>query len=266
MHGNHALWIFRRSEYKGEFDLNTIRLYCFPHAGGSALYFSKWTAFFRKDIMFEPVKYPARETRISEEMPCSLQELAEDFVRTTPGITEGPFAFFGHSMGASVAYEAARLVREKYGVLPVCMFVSGADAPGTMKERFGEELHDVSVRDADDDAFLKMVRSMGGINELLLQSQDFLDYFLPIIRRDMILCEDYVASAREQMECRMICLHGKDDHFIRQELLGSWQAYTKYPLSVQSYSGDHFYIENHVEELSALMQDTIHSILKEKEL
>lgn len=243
--------------------MSKIKLFCFPHAGGSALYYSKWNKYFMDDIEFEIVKYPGRETRINDPMPDSIQKLAEDFVNAITVSHDEKYAFFGHSMGASVAYEAALIMKEKYNILPICMFVSGADAPGTLAKRFGEKLDGVSVSDIDNSTLCQLVKAMGGVDEVLLESQDFMDYYLPIIRKDMVLCELYNVTKVARLGTKMKCMYGEQDRFVSDNDVGRWQLFTEYPVTVNSFSGDHFYIDDHIEELTDYMKKQIIEISKE---
>src|SRR2546421_456760 len=82
-----------------------FRLYCFPHSGGSAGEFVRW-ADQMPDVEVFGVQLPGRGGRYQEPAFTRMSSLVEAMVAQVP--FHGPFVFFGHSLGALVAYEVAR--------------------------------------------------------------------------------------------------------------------------------------------------------------
>ena len=78
------------------------RLFCFPHAGGGArqpVSLAGWAAV--------PVRLPGRESRLAEAPFERMGPLVAALADNIDSYLDRPFAFFGHSMGAAIAFELA---------------------------------------------------------------------------------------------------------------------------------------------------------------
>jgi len=105
-----------------------IRLFCFHYAGGSASIFRQWPQGL-PTVEVCVVQQPGRATRIGEAAAEHSGPLLETLSREIEPLLDRPFAFFGHSMGALVAFELSRAVRARTGRAPAHLFVSGRRAP-----------------------------------------------------------------------------------------------------------------------------------------
>ena len=83
-----------------------LRLFCFPHAGGGALAIRNWSRQLPSDIEVLVVQPPGREERIGEPAFDRLAPLVEAAAAALAPYLDLPYAFFGHSFGALVAFEA----------------------------------------------------------------------------------------------------------------------------------------------------------------
>ncbi|MDJ1134222.1 thioesterase II family protein [Streptomyces iconiensis] len=106
-----------------------LRLICFPHAGGGASLFRAWVPSMPDDCALWAVQYPGREDRITERHCDSVPQLARRIAYALQWAMDTPYALFGHSMGAIVAYETAREV-DKLGLTsPLRLIASGSPPP-----------------------------------------------------------------------------------------------------------------------------------------
>src|SRR5262245_13056700 len=96
-----------------------LRLFCFPYAGGSASVYREWHSAFPPEIELLPIQMPGRENRWSEQAISRMSTLVERLATDLHPLMNLPFAFFGHSMGAIVAFELARQVRRWTGEGPI---------------------------------------------------------------------------------------------------------------------------------------------------
>src|SRR5262245_25071207 len=108
-----------------------IRLFCFPYAGGGASVFRGWANGLPGSVEVCPVQIPGRETRFREPAFTRLPLLIEAVAESLGPHLDRPFALFGHSLGALVAFELARHLQRERGPEPVHLFVSGCGAPQT---------------------------------------------------------------------------------------------------------------------------------------
>jgi medium-chain acyl-[acyl-carrier-protein] hydrolase len=120
-----------------------LRLFCFPYAGGRSQVFRDWIGATPKAIAVCPVQLPGENAH--EDSITSVDEIV-------PMVAEGllpylvqPFAFFGHSMGAVIAFETLRFLRNAYKINATHLFVSGRVAP-EVKDR-SKPLHQLPQED-----------------------------------------------------------------------------------------------------------------------
>ena len=106
-----------------------LRLFCFPYAGGGASIFGQWSNDMPEGIQICPVQLPGRENRITESPFTRLSLLVDAMVEAFGPYFDVPFAFFGHSIWAKIAFELVRELRRKKGVQLVHLFVSGSRPP-----------------------------------------------------------------------------------------------------------------------------------------
>src|SRR5690606_26030993 len=93
-----------------------------PHAGGAASYFAPLARALSSAVEVLGVQYPGRQNRRFETPVDNLQHLVDLIVKELP---PGPYAFFGHSMGALLAFETTRRLETP----PLRLFLSGRSAP-----------------------------------------------------------------------------------------------------------------------------------------
>src|SRR5215471_3421821 len=105
------------------------QLVCFPHAGGSASYFFPLSALLAPDVEVLAAQYPGRQDRRHEPGVESIDALAASLAPLLNRPRERPYAFFGHSMGAVVAYEVCRRMSASGVPGPDLLIASGRRAP-----------------------------------------------------------------------------------------------------------------------------------------
>ncbi|HET8840910.1 MAG TPA: thioesterase domain-containing protein, partial [Ktedonobacteraceae bacterium] len=106
-----------------------LRLFCFPYAGGGASMFRNWTRDLPPEIDVRPVQLPGRERRLMEDPYHHLTPLVAAVEHALLPYLLEPFAFFGHCLGALVAFELSRRLRDEHKQLPTALFVSAHRAP-----------------------------------------------------------------------------------------------------------------------------------------
>src|SRR5690606_25501676 len=110
-----------------------VTVVCFPHAGGSAGYFAPLSARLTPRAEVLALQYPGRQDRRFEPALTSVGELVEGIVEALSGHTGRPLVFFGHSMGATLAFETARRLEPELGGRLLGLVVSGRRSPGTVR-------------------------------------------------------------------------------------------------------------------------------------
>ena len=102
------------------------RLLCFPYAGSGALVYRDWTL---PGFAICPAQLPGREDRASEQALERMDDLIAGLLEAARLLVNSGTVFFGHSMGAGIAFELARALRRANAPLPAALVLSGARAP-----------------------------------------------------------------------------------------------------------------------------------------
>ncbi|MEG8179849.1 thioesterase [Nocardia terpenica] len=237
------LW-FRRSQPTEQAD---HRLVCFPHAGGSASYFTPVARALAPDVDVLAVQYPGRQDRRSEPGIDDIGVLADrvhHIIRTWPS---RPLTLFGHSMGAVVAFEVARRLRRDNPHHSLHLFVSGRRAPHI------ERTDTVHLR--DDAGIAAEVRSLGGTESQLLQDPEVLEMILPALRSDYRAVETYRFVPDGPPPCPITALTGDRDPHATPDEVREWARHSQNPFAAKVFPGGHFFLAERATEVLAVLSN-----------
>jgi len=213
-----------------------VPLFCFPHAGGAASYFRPWSASLAPGIEVLAVQYPGREDRAAEPGLTNIADLADQIHAALGSSLPGRFAFFGHSMGAILAFEVARRIAREQGRGPAHLFVSGRPAPPRHRDR---DLHR-----AGDPALIAELRSLGGTDPRILQDSEMLELILSAMRADYTASETYRFEPGPPLSCGITAITGDRDWLNTIEDATAWSAHTTGAFDLRVYPGGHFYLDD----------------------
>ncbi|SFJ92621.1 Surfactin synthase thioesterase subunit [Paenibacillus sp. UNC496MF] len=218
------------------------RLFCFPYAGGGASIFRGWTQYFPNDIEVCPVQLPGRESRVLESPMISLSQIVKAIVGEIKPLLHTPFVFFGHSMGALIAYETAREIGRVYGKHPAHLFVSGRSSPQLPSIK--KKLHQLP-----EDEFKSELRRLNGTPEAVLQNDDLMQLLMPRLRADFEVCETYSYIQDLPLPCPISAFGGKGDHDVSSASLAAWKEQTRSAFFLHMFDGDHFFLQSNQESI-----------------
>lgn len=213
-----------------------VPVFCFPHAGGAASYFHSWSASLAPGIEVLAVQYPGREDRAAEPCVTSIAELADQIHAALGPWLPGRFAFFGHSMGAILAFEVARRIAREQGRGPAHLFASGRLAPPCHRHR---DLHR-----AGNPALIAELLSLGGTDPRILQDSGALELILPAMRADYTASERYRFEPGPPLSCDITAMTGDRDPQGTLGEVAAWSAHTTGAFSLRVYPGGHFYLDD----------------------
>jgi medium-chain acyl-[acyl-carrier-protein] hydrolase len=209
-----------------------FRLFAFPHAAGNSALYRPLRHYMPPEFDFCPVELPGRAARLDELPIISMSALMEELRYVLPPLMSVPFAFFGHSVGAYAAYEAARQLRSLDGRTAVQLFVSGRRSPGLGDPR--------PARLRSDRQLLAILDMYGGTPAAITQRPELMAVLLPILRADLALADSYAVNAGDAITCPITAFGGVDDTACSSSLW-SWREFTRGQFRACIFPGGHFY-------------------------
>ena len=219
----------------------TLRLYCFPYAGGGASIYRPWPEAMPERVEVCAMQLPGREGRFVEPSYTKLDDLVADLVPVIQAHADRRFVFFGHSMGAITSFELARALRQQKAPCPVKLFLSGHRPPHWPKV-------DEDLSGLPDQQFTERLLKLDGTPKAVIENEELMELYRPILRADFELCETYSYAALEPLSCPISVYGGTRDHRAPPETMGEWQNHTKGAFENHTFEGGHFFIHSKQDE------------------
>ncbi|MFE5792305.1 thioesterase II family protein [Streptomyces sp. NPDC056503] len=238
-------WLVRHHPAPG----SDLTLVCFPHAGGSASYFRPLAGALAPRVDVVSLQYPGRQDRRNEPCIESVDGLADAITRALRPLAGRPLAFFGHSMGAMLAFETARRLAAGQGTEPLGLVLSGRRAPRTVREE--------NVHLRDDAGLIAEIQKLNGTDPALLVDEDILRMALPSLRADYTAVETYVYREGPALDCPVRVFTGAADPQVNREEAESWAEHTASTFAVRTFPGGHFYLSEHPGEVIAALVEEL---------
>jgi surfactin synthase thioesterase subunit len=215
-----------------------VRLLCFHHAGGGASLYREWLRpeTFPEGIRVLPVQLPGREDRFREPAFKTMQPLVDALLDNIGPFLVPPFAFFGHSMGALVAFELTRQLQAAGRPLPIHLFLSAKRPPHLPRRAALARLPDTELTAA--------LRTLNGTPAEVLEHRELLALMLPILRADFSVSETYPYAVGDPLACRITAFVGTTDPEASETDAQAWARETRESLVVRAFEGDHFFIQS----------------------
>lgn len=227
----------------------TLRLICFPYAGGGTAIYNAWLDAMPEQIEVCPIKLPGREDRLFDPPHTRLDELLAELAADIEAFVSAPFAFFGHSMGAMLAYELTRHLRRQQLPLPAHLLVSAHRAP---------QLPDMRphIYDLPDNQFIAHLSSMNGTPREVVEHRELMTMLLPALRADFTLCDTYTYVPDAPLQCPISALSGTDDAIANRQQMAPWREQTTASFKLHIFPGGHFF-------LNTLPQPVIQTVIQD---
>ncbi|UVK48981.1 alpha/beta fold hydrolase (plasmid) [Mesorhizobium sp. AR07] len=225
----------------------SYRIICFPHGGGSVQAFRNWSNYLPEDIELICLDLPGRGKRSAEAAIRSMNELVSVVTEALQAYSDRPFIFFGHSMGALVAYEIARSLEGADRPSPFHLVVSAHESADV----------DVPMYRCSDDELTDLVRTLGMVpTEALANEKLLLDFILPPLRADFELAETYDRSLATPLKAAITAMGGLKEELLNANDLDEWRRLTTSRFARIMFDGDHFFPHSMTEEVvSSLLRE-----------
>ena len=231
-----------------------LRLFCFSSAGGAASMYQPWEGRLPARVELCRVQLPGREARFAETPLETFAQLLPQVQEALTPYLDLPFAFFGHSMGALVAFELARRLRAGGEATALALFPSGHRAPHLpMRRRRWAEL--------PKDELVGELKDIDGIPEELLDNEELLEVVLPTVRADLRAYEAYQHVASDPLDCPVTVYSGDRDQLVNEAERSGWDSHTTGPCTVHVLPGKHFFINDERDRLLELLRTDLTALL-----
>lgn len=211
------------------------RIFLFPCAGGNAQMYQDWHALFPPDIATQAVQFPGRLDRLAEPAHTRMAPLIEAMTEAFQAeLDDRPYAFFGHSMGALLAYRVAVALQRETGTGPVLISSAGW-APEGFATPSLEQLQ------LSQDELIDWVVSLGSLPEAMYRNPDVLALAIPPTRADLAACIDYTDDGA-RISCPVVTYSGRDDPLVASSAMTSWASRGAAHFGNCEFEGGHFFI------------------------
>lgn len=212
----------------------TRTLVFFPHAGGSANFYLNLLPP-HGDVDVFALQYPGRADRLLEPCHGELTKLADELAVELMALQGRSFTFVGHSMGAILAFEVARLM-EAAGQTPVTLVASAARAPHDPRHVVDRDVH------WNEEEAVQALVAMGQVNRELLANRRLSEIVLTYVRADYEMLQRYEYFAGPPLKGDVLAVTGADDLDVTDAHAQLWKELTTGRFRHQELPGGHFYL------------------------
>lgn len=225
------------------------RLYVFPYAGGNPAAFLPWSAALGPKVELSVVHLPGRGLRGAEPAVTDMRAAAMAIAAAISADGAQQAAFFGHSMGAVLMLEVARIATLMHLRMPALIVASGCRWPGMIE---AERLHDLPDRD-----LIERLRDMGGTPGAVLENPELVEMALPSLRSDFAMLHGYRFRPGIALRPPLHVFAGHDDPRVKARHLDGWLRESQSPGKVHWFDGGHFFVHHQRDAVLARLQELL---------
>jgi medium-chain acyl-[acyl-carrier-protein] hydrolase len=212
-----------------------LQLFCLPHAGGNSVHFRGWS-WLAPYARVVPVDLPGHGTRLGEPLVEDWDRLVADLTETIAAQVDGPYALFGHSLGALLAFDIGHRLLGR-GQAPALLAAAGRNGPSARPAYR-------PVHQLPDQQFIGALRKLGGMPDALLTQPELLRMFLPVLRADLRLAERYTRPEVAALPVPVMAFAGEDDPMTDDLGVLAWKQETTGTCELVFLKGGHFFLDS----------------------
>lgn len=230
--------------------MRKVKLFCIPHAGGSATSYLKLKKYINSHIEVCPIELAGRGRRFNESFYDSIEEAVYDVYKIIESNLDYEYAILGHSMGSLIAFELAHHIIKLKKQKPIHIFFSGRKSPNIIYT--SNQIHKLP-----EEEFKNKIFEFSGTPKEIFENEKIFRTFLPILRADFKICEQYKYKEKpSKLNFDISILNGNMDD-IKIKHIADWRKFTSKKCNIHFFQGGHFYINHNWNNLS----DFINSII-----
>eukprot|EP01111_Echinosteliopsis_oligospora_P016074 TRINITY_DN6561_c0_g1_i1.p1 TRINITY_DN6561_c0_g1~~TRINITY_DN6561_c0_g1_i1.p1 ORF type:complete len:280 (-),score=69.45 TRINITY_DN6561_c0_g1_i1:41-880(-) len=226
-------------------EVNAVaRLFCFHHAGASAASFREWSTLIIPDVQVIAIELPGHQTRSGEPFIEDVVEAAKKIVDDgIMSLLDRPFFMFGHSFGASIAFEVVRYLESSYNIAPIMLFVSGCKGP---EQRTPDDPPSWLKNNKDFVDFLMEKYQDPNLMKIVKEYPDLLEMAIPVMKADIKANDLYKFERSKKLLQTPIKVFCGEQEPISDLELNNWKDQTteKDQFAIKKFPGGHFYQSN----------------------
>lgn len=234
----------------------TLTVFCLPYAGGNKYSYREFKSKAPSFLDFVTLEYPGRGARMGEPLVKEISVIVDGlFEQIKDKLSNGEYAFYGHSMGGLVTYLLTQKIIENNLKLPLHLFITGTSGPGAVT-RGEKKRHLMGQKE-----FLDEIKEFGGMPDEVLENEELLHYFEPILRSDFEASENYVHVSKHVMDIPITVITGSEEDFEHEDIQ-AWQNESLQVIDFRRLPGKHFFIFNYVQEIIQIIAKKLTSLTK----
>lgn len=216
-----------------------MNLFCLPPAGSSASLYSGWKKLTTDNINLIPLEYPGHGTLVRQALIHDPDQLSRYILDKIQAYGDQPFALFGHSVGAALAWRVEQLLQQT----PLQAQIKLLIVSGRPEMTFTKDM--APKRFLTREGLIKALKHYNGVPEELLQNDDAMDFFLTILRNDFHLNDNMLQDQVIKTNTPLMAFYGEDDPDIaNHQQMEAWQNHSYQWLGCHALAGDHFFFNN----------------------
>lgn len=232
-----------------------MRIFCFHYGGGSASIFRKWSKDILEEAELVAIQLPGREERFSEPLVNNISQVIDNLILNFKQYSDKPFILFGHSIGALIAFEFARILEKRKLVQTKHLIVSGTKAPQIPLKK--QPIHNLPKAQ-----FITELKKYNGIPDYIIEDDELISTFIPTIRADFSISETYNYLSAKLLSCPITALGGLNDNSFDSKDLIKWQKQTSNSFTHKFLPGDHFFINTSYKEVINIINQALYNEIK----
>lgn len=226
-----------------DYDDAPVRLLCFPFAGGGTSTYRSWQGRVGPTVQIVAVELPGRGGRFGEPLYTDMTSLVEDLSLLIGPLFDRPTMFFGHSNGALIAFELARVLERAGRPSPVRLLLSAQNPPHYRDDGASSAL--------PREALIRLLREYNGTPAEVLGNPELLELIIPVLRADLRIGETLGPQDGVELDTGFTLIAGTRDPHTDPTRLMEWERYTRRDVDVFWVDGDHFFVDSCVDEVVA---------------